>query len=303
MKQGNKRKTKKQKGDALESAVHAIESVILRKNGPNLNCAFVLEPKKIITVDGVRYEIDLYIEVAPVAHGYPPSIYLFESKNWKRTVGWNQVSDLARKVDVTGAARGFVVAKSFSKDARNFARQNPRIELLSVSEIDGSSIVRFPFVGGILTDPPKCRIELRPNDAVLDASLADDTEVTLGDKTMPLREYIEEWMRGAVARRTSNFGSHHAPEGETELGLSEERDFIAPQMFVCGRRIAAATLIGTVKVRNYKSKYKWSFEVEDRGRVVVQEINMTTEKGETLCVTFQQVEVVCPPTTVSTSPR
>src|SRR5712691_2164301 len=71
-----------EKGNALENAVHAIEMVILRTNPATKDATITIEPKKIVVVDGVKHEIDIYITI-DLGHGYK-SVFIFECKNTPR---------------------------------------------------------------------------------------------------------------------------------------------------------------------------------------------------------------------------
>lgn len=50
-----------EKGDALEKAVELIERFIL---GDNSNATVTIEPKKIIVVNNVKHEIDIYMSLS-----------------------------------------------------------------------------------------------------------------------------------------------------------------------------------------------------------------------------------------------
>src|SRR5271157_2870091 len=97
--------TPKEKGSALEQAVRGIETVILRSS-PNLReDTFTIECNKIITVNGVRHEIDVYVKVA-IAGGYTAT-FIFECKNWEEAVGKNEIIVFAEKIRAASAQEGF----------------------------------------------------------------------------------------------------------------------------------------------------------------------------------------------------
>ncbi len=109
-------KTPLQKGNELESVVRSIESAILQSS-PNLReSTFKIESKKVATVDGVRHEIDVYVEV-DIGKGYT-AIFIFECKNWQDAVGKNDIIVFSEKIDALQAQRGFFVAKSFTRYAK-----------------------------------------------------------------------------------------------------------------------------------------------------------------------------------------
>jgi Restriction endonuclease len=128
--------TPQEKGDALENAVAAIEEVILQSSA-GMGRKPIVEKKKIITVNGVRHEIDIYV-TADLAPGYKP-IFIFECKNWKEAVGKNEIIIFSKKIDVSHATSGCFVAKAYTSDAVSQAKMDPRITLLLAAEHDPES--------------------------------------------------------------------------------------------------------------------------------------------------------------------
>lgn len=123
-----------EKGHALEIAVHAIESVILESSPSLRGQPFEIERRKILTVDDVRHEIDVYARVG-AATGYE-SIFIFECKNWEAPVSKNEIIIFSEKIDVAVAQRGYCVAKKFTKDALAQAAKDPRVTILYATEHD-----------------------------------------------------------------------------------------------------------------------------------------------------------------------
>jgi hypothetical protein len=135
--------TPQEKGDSLENAVAAIEEFILQSSA-GMGRKPIVEKKKIITANGVRHEIDLYV-TADLAPGYKP-VFIFECKNWKEAVGKNDVIIFSEKIDVSNATSGCFVAKSYTTDAVNQAKSDPRITLLLAAEYDpetGPEVFQF----------------------------------------------------------------------------------------------------------------------------------------------------------------
>jgi hypothetical protein len=125
--------TPKEKGDALENAVAAIEEVILRSSA-GVGGKPIIEKKKRIKVNGVRHEIDVYV-TADLAPGYK-SIFIFECKNWKQAVSKNEIIIFSKKIDASHATSGCFVAKSYTAGAVSQAKTDPRITLLLAAEYD-----------------------------------------------------------------------------------------------------------------------------------------------------------------------
>src|ERR1700737_3475961 len=128
--------TPQDKGNSLENAVAAIEEVILQSSA-GMGRKPIVEKKKIITVNGVRHEIDVYV-TADLAPGYKP-IFIFECKNWKEAVGKNEIIIFSEKIEVSHATSGCFVAKSYTSDAVSQAKRDPRITLLLAAEHDPES--------------------------------------------------------------------------------------------------------------------------------------------------------------------
>jgi len=128
--------TPQEKGDALENAVAAIETVILQSSS-GLSSKPLIEKKKVIIANGVRHEIDVCV-IADLAPGYRAT-FIFECKNWKEAVGKNEIIVFSEKINVSGATSGCFVAKSYTADAVNQAKRDSRITLLLASEHDPDS--------------------------------------------------------------------------------------------------------------------------------------------------------------------
>lgn len=134
--------TSREKGDALEVAVGAIEELILR----NSSVRPVFERKKIINVGGVHHEIDLYVTIDAGA-GYT-SVFIFECKNWEKPVGKNEILIFSKKIIDARATKGFMVTKDFTTDATAAANQDPRIILMLAREYDPAkdiAPIEFPI--------------------------------------------------------------------------------------------------------------------------------------------------------------
>jgi hypothetical protein len=120
-----------EKGRALERAVKFIQEKIL--SDPKFNSAkFSVESNQIVTVRGTRHEIDVLVKMF-VGSLYESS-WVFECKNWKKPVGKNEVMILAGKVNAIGAARGYLVARKITKDARAFIEQDSRLQFCECTD-------------------------------------------------------------------------------------------------------------------------------------------------------------------------
>ncbi len=110
------------KGNLLERAVALIETTILKSVPDARAMNFSVQPNKRFNIDGVRHEIDLYVELAP-AKGYESS-FIFESKNQEEAVSKNAIIGFSEKIRVTKAQQGYFIAPRFTSDALAQARQD-----------------------------------------------------------------------------------------------------------------------------------------------------------------------------------
>ncbi len=107
--------THAEKGRHLERAVRLIQQALLEADPKLKGVSFSIEPNKTVTVSGVRHEIDVLVRTLS---GSPyESTSIFECKDWREPVGKNEVIILSEKVNAMQATRGFLVARSISKDA------------------------------------------------------------------------------------------------------------------------------------------------------------------------------------------
>lgn len=130
-----------EKGRNLEKAVELITTSILEADPRVKGTNFTIERNKKVTIDGVRHEIDVFVKTLP-GSDYE-SIWIFECKNWKEPVGKNEVTILSDKVRAIGANKGFLVARTFSKDARAKAAADIRIKLVECTDDFVSPLVNL----------------------------------------------------------------------------------------------------------------------------------------------------------------
>jgi hypothetical protein len=193
--------TPQQKGDALESAVTAIESAIISAFPGYSESTFRIEGKKIVKVDGVRHELDVYVSVDR-GMGYEAT-FIFECKNWTDKVGKNEIIILSEKIKAIGAQRGFFVARAYTSDAIAQAGLDPRVELLTAVVLDpmtiavpggfhliqmgettASVLVRFDLEG---REPVRVLIDLKTANFELNGKI-EDFEVYVNAWTTRVRE-------------------------------------------------------------------------------------------------------------------
>jgi hypothetical protein len=264
------------KGDALEDAVRAIETAILRSFPGYSESTFRIEGKKILVAAGVRHEIDIYVS-ASLGPGYD-AVFIFECKNWQAKVSKNEIIVFAEKVKVSNAQRGFFVAKSFTADAEAQAAIDPRLELLLAAELDPSAVMLPAGFHGIQVGETKANVNIRGVNATPESVAVpvdfDSALFLLGGADTSLRDYVTDWINQARKDRCGHFPSAGAIEGMHLLEFNDERTFEGGQAVINSCPVKSMELTGTVQVHVAKAVVVSAFEVATRGRFITVQIDM-----------------------------
>ena len=259
--------TPQDKGDALENAVAAIEEVILQSSA-GTGRKPIVEKKKIIVVNEVRHEIDVYV-TADLAPGYKP-IFIFECKNWKEAVNKNEIIIFSEKIDVSRATSGCFVAKSYTSDAVNQAKQDPRITLLLASEYDAQNEAEaFQF------------FTRSPEMAQLDVTMFKRGSAGLDQKPISLEASLEYLGQPVNSRAQLNiwsmkvcnddlmaFFEEPVPAGIYHRIVNGELNFGPGQLFVNHEEVEKLAFHVEYKVTVTQVPVVSHFEVKSRGRCI-----------------------------------
>lgn len=257
-----------EKGNALEAAVRVIETVILKSSPALRENTFKIESKKHITVDGVRHEIDVYVEI-DLGNGYKAT-FIFECKNWKEAVGKNEIIIFSEKIDAVQAQEGFFVAKSITKDAKAQAAKDRRITLLAVTEHNASETpVPFDFHF----------VSVERNDADINFVRRGAPALQQGEPfqinearavrrggDLNLDQYVREWMSETCNESMLTFPSETLGEGDYEREAEAQRVFDEGELTINDVDIAEAKLRIKFTVRVSRPPVVSHFEVATRGR-------------------------------------
>ena len=276
-----------QKGDALETAVRAIENVILRTVPALAENTFLIHGKKILIVDDVRHEIDLWVEV-DLGKGYN-TLFIFECKNWESKVDKNEIIIFSKKIEVSRAQKGFFVAKSFTKDTLAQAKHDPRITILLATEHSPEEIP-VPFdMHFVVNGKTHADFEVieRGKGIQLDKVRLDAAEATttLGTDRIDLDNYVRQWISEACDERLRSFPSGNQPDGVYELETSVERHFDEGEFVVNGKDMRLAKLHVAFQVHITRPPVVSYFEVPTRGRALTLAPVRIGDAGE-VSVTF-----------------
>lgn len=253
-----------EKGNALEAVVRAIETTILHTSPALKEKTFSIESKKRIVVGGVTHEIDIYVEV-DLGKGYR-SIFVFECKNWEDAVGKNEIIVLSEKINALQAQTGFLVAKSYTRDAKAQASKDARMTLLIAKEHDPTGmLVPFDF-HFVSQEKGHADIELiergtgERHHAPVDAA---NVVVTLGGVIVDFDKYIRDWITSASDDGLRTFPSGSLPEGLHDREVKSERTFEPGELLVDGRDMELARLHGKFSTRVIRPSVVSHFEVSE----------------------------------------
>lgn len=260
----------KKKGDELEAAVRAIESAILRAVPGLEEGTFEIVGNKIIKVDGVRHEIDVYV-TASLAVGYE-SVFIFECKNWRRTVGKNELIVFSEKIAVSGAQRGFFVASKFSRDAKNQAKKDQRIQLLTGTHFAPVTRVMFPqlqFLSVTATDADVRFVWFGEEvDGKLKPIDLSGKPITVEGELLDASTYLNEKIVRARDAKLNPIG-WALPEGKQMLDFSDELEFDEGAVIFEERPLRRIEINGKAEVRRATGSVRSVFEIGTRGRMLM----------------------------------
>jgi hypothetical protein len=216
------KKLPKQTGDELEKAVKEIESHIIRINPSFKNTNIKIEKNKILIVNNVKHEIDIYIEMN---HGFSyNSIFIFECKNWKKSVGKNEIIQFEKKIDVTHAQKGFFIAKSFGKYAKAEAENHGKIILLQANEINLNSIFWLKNFHAVYPHNKDLdtKVELEMHDGICnDPSILNTGDFLLKNKKIDFKNYVFKKVGTIFKNKSDELSSGNLPEGENIISVDQ----------------------------------------------------------------------------------
>jgi hypothetical protein len=278
--------TSQQKGNALENAVRAIETAVLRQSPGYDEKTFRIETKKRIkTKDGVPHEIDVWVTVE-IAAGYIAT-YIFECKNWKGKVKKDQVSVFADKIVAAKAQKGFLVAEKLTRGALARLKSDDRMELLSTRELAleelSEGLKRFY---GVCCYILETHCEFNPHKTskkeVVDFETA---KFSVGGQETDLKKYLEEWTVKAPPKTYLTTEGIHPFEFSLTFSADE-------RAILNEHPVEQIKFSGKVRVTWVPGVIVTRFEVVSRGRVAesvvtcpdgttvaMQELLLLSEKG------------------------
>jgi hypothetical protein len=257
-----------EKGNALEAAVAAIEAHILRTTPGLGENTFLIESKKTIKAGGVHHEIDVFVTI-DLGNGYR-SVFIFECKNWRDPVGKNEVIVFSEKIAAAQAQHGYLIGRSFTKDACFQAEKDSRVILSTAVEHDPLLAERpFEFHFRIQAlEHVEVSLHRRGSRGELALLDIDTSCATHLGNLVNLREYILNWGNQAASEDARSFRSERVPEGQYPRTAHSKREFVSGDLVVDNADIERAELSARYTVRVVRPALISYFEVKSRGRVV-----------------------------------
>lgn len=261
-------------GKNLEQAAEAIESLLLQQNSDLSGLTIEVQARRRERIAGVLHEFDLWVSVETVG------IFLVECKDWAKPVGKNEIIIFAEKLRATGALGGYVVARSFTADAKAQAKlaKNLRLE---IARTELKSLVELPQYHAVF------------NTIITDLS---SVALTVGSQSAPTtrifvwkgnRLTIDELshllLEEALTERMSIEPTASKPNGKYRLEFRKERKFDVAEI-MCGLslvRSASLHLVFDVEVEH--PLLVWQFAIAERGVAVKY---LTTRPEGTIEATF-----------------
>lgn len=261
--------TPKKKGNDLEQAVRAIEDAILRTAPGYAEGTFKIQGNRVLVQDGVRHEIDVFV-TASLAAGYEAT-FIFECKNWNAKVGKNELIIFSEKVAVSGAQRGFFVAKAFTKDAQAQAKKDARIQLLTASHFEPVARVQFPQLHLLNITATHANVEIRGfnvNGALKEMQL-DGKTILINGTSAPANEYIQQMIARARDTKLNTTATQLLGEGSHEILFCETVEFNEGDAFIDSKPIKAIGINGTAQLEIVLGSVLSVYEVQSRGRMLI----------------------------------
>jgi Restriction endonuclease len=258
-----------QKGNALEAAVAAIEELILQSSPAHREKTWFIENKKLIQVDGVHHEIDIYVTI-DLGEGYK-SVFIFECKNWQEAVGKNEIIIFSKKIEVSSAQSGYFIAKSFTADAMAQGKTDPRITLKIAKEHEPAGTI-LPFGFHTTSNQITCnnvKFRIRGNTGAKAEALDIASSVmSLDGVPLDWEPYFLSWSIETVNQDMLNFPSGQLPDGVYDRSAQSARTFRPAQLIVNGKYIESISLTVKFQVHLKRPVVISHYEIESRGRVI-----------------------------------
>jgi hypothetical protein len=254
-----------EKGDALEGAVRAIETAILRNAPGYAEGTFTIEGKKILRIADVRHEIDVYV-IATLAPKYE-AVFIFECKNWKDKVGKNEIIVFSEKIRVSRAQRGFFVAAEFTADAEAQTAQDPRMELLKAIELNPDTLVVPAGFHSIHVGQTTAEVWFRAEATSEKPGVTLDipnAHLVLDGIEVDAHAHLQALISASRDKRMNSLPSGAMEEGIHKVAFTGAEEYEAGRATLNGRTVIAIEVDGSTDVVINRAVVVSAYEVEAR---------------------------------------
>ncbi len=278
-----------EKGDALEKAVQLIEAYILGTNPATKEAIVTIEPKKIVVVNGVRHEIDIYITI-DYGRGYKAN-FIFECKNWKKKVDKDEIIVFSKKIEVVHAQTGYFIAKSFTRDAEAQADQDGRLKLLTATEeLDASTplIADFHILCNTIISS-HANFILNPNEIFKLGTLTQESFVRYNSEDLLLRTFNERMRQRIIDDVMNTVPAYTVGEGVCSYNRNQSLVFQPHELVIEGWECYRLDMKVTWESRFIRPPIVSKFDIKTRGRVITYDSGKLPTGGN-LEVSFIQIE-------------
>ncbi len=274
------------KGDALEKAVQLLEAFILGTNPATKDAMVTIEPKKIVVVNGVKHEIDIYITI-DYGKGYK-AIFIFECKNWTKKVDKDEIIVFSKKVEVVHAQTGYFIAKSFTRDAEAQAEQDGRLKLLiATEELDTSTrlIVDFHILLNTNVNSHSNFI-LRPFKSGI---LTNESFVSYNNEHLLLGTFNERMRQRLIDETMRSVPPTNFVDDACSYKITKTVLFQPHELFIEGQECYRLDMTVTWKTRIIRPPIVSKFDIKTRGRVITYDSGEIPSVGN-IQMSFIEIE-------------
>lgn len=261
------------KGLRLEKAVELIERTILASKPSLREATITLELRKMIKVEGVKQEIDLYVTIDH-GTGYK-FIVIFECKNWKERIDQDKITVFARKMRDAGATSGYFIAKRYERGAKAEAARYKNLELLEVtdeyhelSQIP-SIVEHFHFLHNQVTSSHLKLLGYTLNELQTGTPVITDESKFVVRGEVVTKYVFEQMMQKAVLDEVMNKQPTHTfSDGTYKYTETKVLPFENGELFIDGIEYAQVTATFVWEATIIRPKIVSHFNVKTRGRVL-----------------------------------
>jgi len=254
--------TAKAKGDALEYAVFRIQEALIESTPELRGANAMIERNKVIEVDGVPHEVDLWLTISP--HTAFAAHHLIECKNWSKPVGKDVVMSVGAKREELRAAKAFIIAHAFTQPAIAMAKKLG-VTLTSVSDDFVSCIDNVEWV--FTTHEPVRKtltIHFRDRNAPAPSIRLESSYYRNDGRFGPLSALVEPEIEAHLRKlgrsdaRAKLDGLHF---GRTSFGVSYDRG----EMFINEVEVEAYTTMIEYLVEFRTAMIEVKFSINEHG--------------------------------------